>query len=208
MLALDIDTASRAKPGEAQCGDDVSVTRSDRSCIVAVADGLGHGVLAAMAARAAVGFVATNASEDVATLLLRADRALCTTRGVALAVLRFDLAEHRLEYGGVGNVELFAVSRQAIRAINCPGYLGGRARKILVSSYSLAPGDFIAVCTDGISSRASLVDHVGKRAAEAARAILTQHAKDHDDATCVVVRVLDANAHHGPLNPSPPRRIP
>jgi serine/threonine protein phosphatase PrpC len=198
MLALEIDSVRRPKPGETLCGDDFSVTRTEDSCTIAVADGLGHGPAAALAARAAVEFVAANAREDLTSLVVRADRVLSATRGAALALLRFGLAEHRLEYAGVGNIELFAVARHGIRAINCPGYVGGRTRKVLVSSHRLAAGDLLAVCTDGVSSRLSLGDFVGRRAAETARSIVAQHAKDHDDATCVVVRVLEASHHASP----------
>jgi serine/threonine protein phosphatase PrpC len=203
MLAVDCQIMSRPHPRETECGDCVSVTHEPERCTVAVADGLGHGPRAAEAAKAAVDFIADHPWDDLRALLARADQALHATRGAAVTVLRFDLVAHTMTYAGIGNVELTASVYRGARPVNGAGYLGGRLRKVPVSVHAIADGDVLAVFTDGVSSRFTLQDFSAYPASETARAILTAHAKSHDDATCVVIRLrasasADSSVHHSP----------
>jgi serine/threonine protein phosphatase PrpC len=197
MLNILTHVATRPKPGETECGDFTAVVRYEHRCLVAVADGLGHGPLAAQAARAAVNFVAADPWRDLPDLLRRADRALLSTRGAALTVVRFDTLNKTMAYAGVGNVELTALSRSSIRPINTPGFIGGRFRAVHESSHSIDNGDLILLFTDGVSSRFPINDFRNIDVVTTASAVLAKFAKQQDDSTCVAIRVNEMGAQPG-----------
>ncbi len=155
--------------------------------LFAVIDGLGHGPEAAKAAGAASDFIAANALLPLERLLRSCDRALGGTRGAAITVVRIGQAPGEFEHVAVGNVELAARSQEPIRPITCPGIVGGDFRKAQVSVHPLHPGDRIAICTDGISSRFRLDELSGGAPQSVAQRILDQYGQSHDDATCLVI---------------------
>ncbi len=175
-------------PGERLCGDQLAVVRSEERLVLALADGLGHGEGAHEAATAAMAFVNANAGLTPGDMLRGCDRAIAHTRGVALTVLALDLRNGELLHAAVGNVEVRAVSREPIRPLPQQGVLGVRVRRIVENRYRTHPGDLIVLFTDGISSRADLDPFRTKNASAAARLILETHAKDHDDAACLVLK--------------------
>ena len=64
-------------------------------------------------------------------------------------------------------------------------------RKMLSFDFDLPPTALIALCSDGISSRLHLAEYAHLEPQAIADAIMEQHGKSHDDATCVVVRYSD-----------------
>lgn len=192
MLRIHSSVASRAKAGERVCGDGVEIAHGERHYMVAVADGLGHGSHAAAAARCAVEYVAAHPDDNVEDLLRRTDRVLVGSRGAVLTVMQFDTLAHTVVHAGVGNVTVVASTAEAIHPINAPGYFGGRVRRLLVTKHSVSEGDFFVLYTDGISSRFCLSVYKAHADVNVASAILANHAKEHDDATCVVLRILSS----------------
>jgi serine phosphatase RsbU (regulator of sigma subunit) len=188
MLTLKLHVASRAKPGESECGDHVGVVHEGTHWAIAVADGLGHGPAAAFAAKSAVDCVLADPWGEPTELFERADRHLVSTRGSALTLLRFDVAAETMTHVAVGNVEVSWMSGKAQRALCTPGYLGGRLRTCKANHYPLHAGDRIVAFTDGISGRFTR-GAIERDVARAAAAILADHARLHDDATCVVIHV-------------------
>ena len=187
-MKVEIHVASRALPGETECGDQVAIVSYETRHLVAVADGLGHGPLAAVAAREAVEFISAHCDDDLVELLTACDRQLAGTRGAAVSVVRIDAQAATLEYAGVGNVELLALARNPIRPANNPGIIGARPRKVVSYRYTVAADDFILLLTDGISSRLDLNAYRDHDVASAAASILSEHGKCQDDATCVAMR--------------------
>jgi serine/threonine protein phosphatase PrpC len=187
-MRIEIHAASRALPGETECGDQVAIVSNQARHLVVVADGLGHGPLAAVAARKAVAFVSAHCDDDLVALLTACDRQLAGTRGAAVSVVRIDAQAATLEYAGVGNVELVALARHPIRPANNPGIIGARPRKVVAYRYQIAADDFILLFTDGISSRLDLAAYRHHDVASAAGLVLSEHGKRQDDATCVAMR--------------------
>ena len=61
-------------------------------------------------------------------------------------------------------------------------------------SFAIGPGDVLVLFTDGVKERFELQDYPQLRyegAKTIARTIVTRYGKDHDDAGCVVLRVLN-----------------
>lgn len=187
-LQVSIGSASRAMPGEAECGDQLDVLRDGLRSLVVLADGVGHGPEAAAAARAAIAAVTREPWAPLGELLSRCHRELASTRGAAVALLRVDAGRHEVEHVAVGNVEVSAVAREATRWVAIPGIVGSRLRKLLVTQQRLHPGDLLAVHTDGLSRRLDLGHHFSLDAASLASALVAQYGSQHDDAACVVIR--------------------
>jgi hypothetical protein len=97
-------------------------------------------------------------------------------------------AERSLRFASIGNVELRALAHTRIAPPTTPGIVGRGLRSVRVWEYPLCDGDLVALITDGISSRFDLgaLAHLEPQAL--ANALLRQHHKAHDDASCVVVR--------------------
>jgi phosphoserine phosphatase RsbX len=188
-MTLLYGAASRPKPGETENGDHYLTLDEGGRVTIAVADGLGHGRAAHEASFAACEFVRQNQNLGLERLIDQCGAALRNTRGAALTVLRVDKQNGALEYSAIGNVECLSRVRNGFRVVNAPGIVGVRVRKIMVFSARLSEGDLLAVCTDGISLRKlKLEDFNGMEPALMAGEILGRHAKEHDDATCLVLR--------------------
>jgi anti-sigma regulatory factor (Ser/Thr protein kinase) len=102
-------------PGESVCGDAWGVDADQHGVTITVADGLGHGPDAYVAAASAVDVVRRRAGRSPATLMQLAHSALRPTRGAAVAIARLDLARAQLAFAGTGNVaaSIFNVARPA-----------------------------------------------------------------------------------------------
>lgn len=177
---------------EEVCGDAVAVESDENAGIthVAVIDGLGHGPAAHAAADAFVAYFRKTITPELplVDLLNGASNAIARTRGVAASVIRLDGNKREIQYAGVGNVELMAVSVDPIRPISKAGIIGRRLGRLLHFEYSLHHGDLLAVFTDGISSRFSLESLRDMDPPALCREVLSEWGKAHDDATIVAIR--------------------
>jgi len=162
--------------------------------LVAVADGLGHGELAAVAARAFCAVAAERCQHSLVEIMEGAHVRLAATRGAAAALVSIDESKDSLEFVGVGNIDLKASARGRIAPVSTPGIVGSRIRKIKSFCYSLAAGDLLVVASDGVSLRFDVASFQHLEEQAMADAILVKHGKTHDDATCVVIRYVDRGA--------------
>lgn len=189
-MPVEFGIAQRVCDGEIVCGDAYVAQVLEDGALVSVIDGLGHGPKAGEAATA---FTDLLAEEDVLArgikgLMEEANRRLSGTRGAAAAVLRVDETARLIEFSGVGNIEMHAVSDVKMHPVCAPGIVGHRVRKLLQFEFELPSSALIALCSDGISSRLHIEHYADLDPQQAADAILEQQGKSHDDATCVVVR--------------------
>lgn len=186
-MSLQFAISQRPARGEKICGDTYLVVRGPTT-IVALADGLGHGPIAAEASVAFCDYVGREADRSAEQILRGATSAISKTRGAAAALLHIDEEAGRLVFAGVGNIELQAVSRVPIRPVCTPGIVGRPLRKVVAYRYDLSPGDLLALYSDGISSRLDLKEFQRLEPQQVADSILERHGKHHDDATIVVIK--------------------
>jgi negative regulator of sigma-B (phosphoserine phosphatase) len=194
--ALEVGTAGAPIAGEERSGDLAVLAPFDGGALVAAIDGLGHGDAAADAAEAAAVVLREHATEALPALLTRCHAALRRTRGAVMTLVRFDLGDApRLHWVGVGNVEARLLRAHDGRGARHPGpvVLGGIVghqlpRTIREAALDLAPGDEVAMVTDGIAADFSTELDPRLRAQPQADGILRAHAKGTDDALAVVVR--------------------
>ncbi len=204
MIEIERGVAQRPCRGETLCGDALFAVEREELFLLAVADGLGHGPHAEAAARAFCDAVRrAEDPRDIEGVLLAADRALVSTRGAAGALLAIDRMTLKLCFAGVGNIEVQAKSRKPVRPVSIAGVLGRRLRKVKTFDFEVSPGDWLAVYSDGISSRFSFAMSLdatkksslgrGPSPQQVADRILADHGKTIDDATCVVLHVIESS---------------
>lgn len=191
-MKFDISYVQRNCRGEVVCGDAVSIVESPDDDIthIAVVDGLGHGPAANAAANEFVKFFEAETMDvtPLPVLLQNATVAIAKTRGVAASVVRLNRSTRRIQFAGVGNVELHAVSASPIRPISKPGIIGRRLGRIIEFDYALHMEDLIVIFTDGISSRFNLENYRDQKTEVLCKQILDEWGKDHDDATILAIR--------------------
>lgn len=185
---------TRPMTGQDVCGDAYAIRHDDGVLSVMLADGLGHGPLAAAASTEAVRAFRGAAPGGPLALLTAVHRALSGTRGAAVAVARLDAGEVR--YAGVGNIAgtvLDGVSRRGM--ISHPGIAGAQARTLREAVYPLPPGGVVVLHSDGVTDRHDLAAYPGllsRTALVVAAVLLRDFGVRRDDASVVVARTSPA----------------
>lgn len=179
------------KPGEVVCGDEWGVVRAGATATLMVADGLGHGPLAADASRAAVAVLAENAGRSPVEILEAAHAALRPTRGAAVAVAAVDFAARSIRYAGVGNVAgAIAGAGEAKQMVSHNGTVGHDARRIQEFVYPIPPGGRVVMHSDGIGTQWRLDKYPGlwlRDPSLVAGVLYRDFCRGRDDATVVVL---------------------
>lgn len=183
--------AIRPIAGERVSGDGYVVIERDWGVLVSLADGLGHGAGAARATDAFAAFVRAHADLSLGELVDRCHRALIGTRGVVASFLKLRTSPMEAEFIGVGNIVTRLLRGRAAahgHFVSRPGVLGGSFRRAQIERAAFVPGDTFIAHSDGISSRFDAAPFSRMTAQAMADAILEKHGKNHDDASCVVIR--------------------
>jgi anti-sigma regulatory factor (Ser/Thr protein kinase) len=186
------DCAGLTRPitGETECGDVYWAGYSGRALIGVLCDGLGHGPLAAMAARAAISAVSESATTEPAALLERAHRQMGRTRGGALAIVGVEGSNGA--FAGLGNVAGWVLAgddRSAL--VSVPGIAGHQARAFRQQEFALPAGAAVVLHSDGLTSRwdtRSLPGLAARDALVMAAALLGDAAVRRDDASVLALK--------------------
>ncbi|MEV7003599.1 ATP-binding SpoIIE family protein phosphatase [Streptomyces sp. NPDC093982] len=136
-------------------GDAWACVRTSDHVTLMMADGLGHGPLAARASTAAVEAVRTAPHLPPADLLRRMHGALRDTRGAAAAVAQLDVTAGRLYFAGVGNVGARLHRRDNWHGlVSHPGIVGAHFPAHLPAHQETWTDDCLLVLhSDGLPSR-------------------------------------------------------
>jgi len=184
--------ASRPVAGEDVCGDGYAARTDGGRRQVMLCDGLGHGPIAAIAARAAVAEFLAAPPGDPATVLERLHARTRHTRGSVLAIAELDVAAGVVRYAGIGNISSTILSGDQRRAmVSLPGIVGQQRRDIREFTYPIAAGDLVVMHSDGITDRWDLTAYPrlgGQAPVLIAATLLRDHAKRRDDASVIVAR--------------------
>lgn len=188
----DVGYARRAMAGEAVCGDRCGVWRTQQRIVLALADGLGHGPQAAVAADAALSFIGDQLDASCETLFAGCDKALTDTRGVALAIAIIEPARGRLTHAAVGNIRsvVIGVGRER-RLQGACGIVGAGYSGLVPESLPLAAGDMLAMYSDGFAELLPLRQLFGTAAVHPgtlAETVLNSWASHEDDASMLLYR--------------------
>ena len=191
---MDYGVGTRALGGMPESGDLHLVQSFAGGLLVAVADGLGHGHEAALAARTAMAVLAGAPDTPLLRLVEQCHRALKTTRGVVLSLASFDARLSTMTWLGVGNVEgvLMRAGDRGYRKRDTVelrgGIVGHRLPPLRASTVEILPGDVLVLATDGIRFGFAEALKPGMAPQDMAQDILSRYGKTTDDALVLVGR--------------------
>jgi len=191
--STDVEGMTRPINGETVCGDAWACRYDGAVTTLVVADGLGHGPLAATASQRAIATFDGAELEEPGQLLDRMDRALGGTRGAAVSVARIDMAARKVLFAGVGNVAGWIDDGARRRPmVTFPGIVGqNRSKRIRQLDYEVAPGSLVVLHSDGLTGKWALTDYPTVRRHDPlviAACLMRDAGIRHDDASVVVAR--------------------
>lgn len=193
VQAFDVGAICVPIRGETVAGDAWHVVADGARVIAMVADGLGHGPLAAEASVRATALLGEYAGESPAALLDRAHAALRSTRGATVAVAEIEGDQREVRYAGIGNIGAAIVTAggDGKSLVSMNGTVGGEARRVQQFSYPLPPRSLIVMYSDGLTSRWQLQDYPGlaqRHPALIAGTLYRDFGRQRDDAAVLVIR--------------------
>jgi anti-sigma regulatory factor (Ser/Thr protein kinase) len=185
-----VDGLALPMAGEMACGDAWGQVTQDELTTVLLADGLGHGDDAALAANTAVREL--KAGLDPATMLERLHGLLRPTRGAAAAVARFNRRTGALAFAGIGNISAAIVEGAHSRSlVSMPGILGHGQQRFRAFEYELPPGGLLVLHSDGCRSGWDLTSYPGVQRRDPlviAALLIRDFERGRDDVSAVVAR--------------------
>ncbi|AUT58279.1 ATP-binding protein [Paraburkholderia terrae] len=206
-------------PGESVCGDAWGIEADQDGLTVTLADGLGHGPDAHVAAAGAVEVARRRAGRSPAALMELAHGALRPTRGAAVAIARLDLARSQLVFTGTGNIaaSIFNTGKPALvgggtshnastaadstrntwQLTSRNGIVGHTMRDSQEFEVPWTRDALLILHSDGIGTRWDLAAYPGlhlQPAVMIAAVLYRDFSRRRDDATVVVVKA-DQGVH-------------
>tara|TARA_B110000483_G_scaffold226476_1_gene287165 strand:+ start:1031 stop:1621 length:591 start_codon:yes stop_codon:yes gene_type:complete len=187
-----IDCFAAENPLDVVNGDGVFMCTDEEQLFVAIIDGAGHGPKAHEIAQASCEFIKTNINVELPDLMSRLHENLRGTRGAVgiIGKLNYDSLDFR--YVAIGNVALRKIGNLSKQAVSQGGILGYCIRTPREQSIQLEAKDRLILYTDGITSAfdESVYPNIRWDNAEViANHLISDFAKNNDDATCIVARV-------------------
>jgi anti-sigma regulatory factor (Ser/Thr protein kinase) len=197
--AIQVGAVATCAPGESTSGDAWSVAVDGHDVAMLVADGLGHGALAGLAANGARAVFDQHPFGSTARYFADAHERLRSTRGAAVALAQYAKATDTLTYAGVGNVAgaLLAPDGRARGLVSHNGTVGATVRQGRELTYHWSQGDLLVMYSDGLKGVWNFDRYPGLLAqhpAVVAAAVHRDYLRGRDDATIVVVRRAGAAA--------------
>jgi len=191
---LELGARQAPKRGQGECGDAWSWMRAGRWQRLCLVDGLGHGPLAASAAKDAISVFLEAREGDLPTdIINRCHHALKSTRGAVMAVAAIDAAAGTLSFAGVGNITgvVYSPAAAGSHLLSTEGIVGYQMRTIRGVERTWARGDTLVLSSDGLSGRWNLGRYANllqRHPVLVASVLFRDYARDNDDATVVVAR--------------------
>lgn len=185
---------SLAREGELECGDAWACVEHERGTSLLVVDGLGHGPLAAIAAREAVSAFRARPGERPKALMEAIHASLRSTRGAAVAVAEIERATSLLRWCGVGNIGGAVLSAgSARRTVSYNGIVGHNIAMIREIEYPCPPAAVVFMHSDGLSGSWDMALYPGlaeRHPGIVAGVLYHGHRRLRDDQTAVAAKVL------------------
>jgi hypothetical protein len=178
--------------GEDVSGDSWAIHLDPAFISLIVADGLGHGQLAAEASQEAVSAFRANATGTPATILDHVHRRLRGTRGAAVAIAGLDLVQSKVKYAGIGNIcGTIAGGPRTQSMVSHNGTAGHEARRVQEFSYDLPAYWTVIMHSDGIITSWNLDQYPGLvnlHPSLIAGVLYRDGSRNRDDVCIVVVK--------------------
>ncbi len=212
--SVDYAWHQRAFPGETLSGDKAAAFPAVDGYWLVLADGLGHGPRAHIAASRAVSIVervattgarlvdappgspVTTSRVSLPALFVSIHQSLQETVGAALGIAHITGETGIVHFAGVGNTLLRRIGSADTRMVSRDGIVGQPGQRAVVPKtveLALAPGDLLLFTSDGVEDQFGPTEYPGilsQGPALVARTVVERFAKPHDDATCLALRYL------------------
>jgi anti-sigma regulatory factor (Ser/Thr protein kinase) len=177
--------------GEDVCGDAWQVQHQVDGALIAVVDGLGHGLQADEASNAAIAAIDPRRNGDLTAHLQSMHDALRHTRGAAGAMAHILPGKGVIKFAGIGNIAASICASAVRHAVSMNGTLGHEARQFREYSYPWEVGSVGVIHSDGLRSHWSIDDQPGLRQrdpAVIAALLYRDFNRQRDDVTVVVAK--------------------
>lgn len=181
---------SRPLSGEDVSGDAWAARLGENAAVIMIADGLGHGLLAADASGAAVDAFNGSNEQSPANLVQAIHGALRGTRGAAVAVASVELSQSRVRFAGLGNIAGTVITSSKSHAmVSHNGTAGHEARHIREFLYPWTEESIIVMHSDGLSTNWNPEAFAGlhRHHPSVIAALLYRDAARERDDACVIV---------------------
>lgn len=184
-----VGVATRAISDDLPNGDSFVVKSWNDETLVGVIDGLGHGPEAHKASIRARNYVESHYDRPLEAIFRGTERTCKSTRGVVMALARFDWADETVTVANVGNISLKVSGPDRTGFIVRRGVVGGNGPAPSVVTEEWKPHYTMILHSDGIATRwdwgdvAALGDSSPSRISN----WLLEHYGVDDDATAVTV---------------------
>jgi len=183
---------SRPVEGEQVSGDAYAVREADGRRQILLCDGLGHGPLAALAARAVVTEFGAAPVGNPKDVLGHIHRRVRHTRGAVAGIAELDVDAGVVRFAGIGNITAVVLAGGQRRAfVSMPGVLGHQWRDPREFDYQMPEGSLVVLHSDGLTDRWDLAQYpglLGHTPLVIAATLLRDAARRRDDAAVLVAR--------------------
>lgn len=190
--AMNVGVVRLAQAGETECGDDWYVRSDPNGWTCVVADGLGHGPLAAKASRAAIDAVKESPQASVTESIELAHQATMPTRGAAMGVARLNRQTSSLTFAGVGNIGAVVIGEGGRRGlVSSNGIVGHNMRKPVEMTQTWGRQALLVMHSDGLLTQWDLKDYPGLSSRDPsviAGVLWRDFSRGRDDVTIVVMK--------------------
>lgn len=189
---LEFGAATRSYHQYPENGDTFIFRQWNQHALLGVIDGLGHGQFAQRASQTARQYVEQHFDQSLENLFRGVGRACRSTRGVVMALARFDLMRNQVTVASVGNVEVRMVGNsQKFSLIVRRGIIGMNAPNPVPASHPWTSSNLLIMHSDGLHTHwnwQECSDLMQEAPPVIAQQLLSKFGKVDDDATIVVVR--------------------
>lgn len=183
-------------PGETARGDAWAVDGQPDRLAAVVVDGLGHGVLASEASRAAIEEFYAGRDASAEEVVRRMHRRLHRTRGAAVAVAVLAPASRMLDFAGVGNISGCIIGeRESHSMVSFNGIVGHEIYKLRSFLSPWPKNALLIMHSDGLINHWTLRPYPGLIAHHpslVAGVLYRDFVRGRDDVTVVVVRLVES----------------
>ncbi|UTH75235.1 SpoIIE family protein phosphatase [Chromobacterium sp. IIBBL 290-4] len=186
----EVSVGGRPFFGETVSGDGLVVRSEADGALLAILDVLGHGAEAHGLARQMERWLEQAERKPVSELLREMHRSFEGTRGAAVCLVRV-AADGMLTCANIGNALLRVLQPELVLLPGQPGTIGQAVPVIVERQLRLRAGALLLLTTDGVQEHLPvelLESWLKLPASRVSNLLMNDHAKWHDDATCVVAR--------------------
>jgi anti-sigma regulatory factor (Ser/Thr protein kinase) len=191
-VALNVGVVSEPIRGEEECGDGWRVRTAVDFVLLMVVDGLGHGGLAAEAAREAERILGEARDDSPLHIMDDTHAALKKTRGAAEAIVKIEAEKRLLSFVGVGNVAASIVAPGSSRSMaSYNGTLGQKVERMQEFRCPWNQDSILVMHSDGLVTKWDLERYPGiwtKQPALIAAVLHRDFSRNRDDVTVLVAK--------------------